>query len=93
MLLLVGAGTACAAVYSGQRTHSPPDRLLILGSFDGWRWDYHTKAPVPNLRVLMARGVRADGLIPGYPSKTIPNHYSIVTGLYPGQVYRRVLFR
>ena len=42
------------------------------------------RAPVPNLRRLMARGVRAEALIPGFPSKTFPNHYSIATGLYPG---------
>ena len=84
LLLLLCAATACAALDSTQRTDSPPDRLLILVSFDGWRWDYHTKAPAPNLRALMARGVRAEGLIPGYPSKTVPNHYSLVTGLYPG---------
>lgn len=57
---------------------------VILVGFDGWRWDYHTKAPAPNLRSLMARGVRAENLIPGYPSKTFPNFYTIVTGLYPG---------
>jgi predicted AlkP superfamily pyrophosphatase or phosphodiesterase len=32
----------------------------------------------------MARGVHADSLIPSFPSKTFPNHYTIVTGLYPG---------
>jgi predicted AlkP superfamily pyrophosphatase or phosphodiesterase len=57
--------------------------LVILISFDGFRWDYDTRAPAPNLRRLAAGGVRAAGLIPGHPSKTIPNHYSIVTGLYP----------
>ena len=31
----------------------------------------------------MARGVRAERLIPVYPTKTFPNHYTIVTGLYP----------
>ena len=56
----------------------------ILISFDGWRWDYHTKAPAPNLRSLMARGVRAESLISSFPPKTFPNHYTIVTGLYPG---------
>lgn len=56
---------------------------VILISFDGWRWDYHTKAPAPHLRSLMARGVRAEALIPSFPSKTFPNHYTIVTGLYP----------
>jgi predicted AlkP superfamily pyrophosphatase or phosphodiesterase len=60
----------------------PP--TVIVMSFDGWRWDYDTKAPAPNLRSLMARGVRADSLIPSFPSKTFPNHYTIVTGLYPG---------
>jgi len=82
LLVLVGAG----AVYSSQdRTAGrtlPPTVILI--SFDGWRWDYDTKAPAPNLRRLVARGVRAENLIPSFPSKTFPNHYTIVTGLYPG---------
>lgn len=62
----------------------PSETLLVLVSIDGWRWDYQEKAPVPNLRALIERGVQAEGLIPGFPSKTIPNHYSLVTGLYPG---------
>jgi predicted AlkP superfamily pyrophosphatase or phosphodiesterase len=60
--------------------HEP---TLILLSFDGWRWDYHTKAPTPNLRRLMARGTHVERLIPVFPTKTFPNHYTIVTGLYP----------
>ena len=61
-----------------------PAPTLLLISFDGWRWDYHTKSSVENLRRLMARGVRAEGLIPSFPTKTFPNHYTLVTGLYPG---------
>ena len=61
-----------------------PAPTVILVSVDGWRWDYADKAPAPNLRRLMARGVRAENLIPTFPSKTFPNHYTIVTGLYPG---------
>src|SRR5687767_10551141 len=57
---------------------------LILISIDGWRWDYHTRIRVPTLRGLIERGVRAEGLIPSFPSKTFPNHYTVVTGLYPG---------
>ena len=60
----------------------PP--TVILVSFDGFRWDYLSKAPTPNLHRLMNRGVHARNLIPSFPSKTFPNHYSIVTGLYPG---------
>jgi predicted AlkP superfamily pyrophosphatase or phosphodiesterase len=56
---------------------------VILISFDGWRWDYESMYSAPNLHRLIARGVSAE-LIPSYPSKTFPNHYTIVTGLYPG---------
>ena len=59
--------------------------LLILVSFDGFRWDYLQKAPAPNLQALAARGVKAEGLVPSFPAKTFPNHYTIVTGLYPGR--------
>ena len=78
--LLAALGAALAA--QARPAADPP--LTILISFDGWRWDYDTKAPAPALRALMARGVRAEALIPGFPSKTIPNHYSMATGLYPG---------
>ena len=57
---------------------------VILLSFDGFRWDYASKYPTPNLRRLMTRGVHARNMIPSFPSKTFPNHYTIVTGLYPG---------
>jgi predicted AlkP superfamily pyrophosphatase or phosphodiesterase len=62
----------------------PADPILILVSFDGWRWDYTTNEPAPNLRAFAAHGVRATELIPSFPSFTFPNHYTIVTGLYPG---------
>jgi predicted AlkP superfamily pyrophosphatase or phosphodiesterase len=83
LLLLAGAVLAMPAARAQQPGGLEPTVILI--SFDGWRWDYHTRAPVPNLQRLMARGVRAEGLIPAFPSKTFPNHYSIVTGLYPGR--------
>ena len=57
--------------------------ILILISFDGWRWDYIDRQPAPNLKALAAHGVRAKALIPSFPVLTFPNHYTIVTGLYP----------
>jgi predicted AlkP superfamily pyrophosphatase or phosphodiesterase len=77
---------ACAlgASTSAAQPRPPADPILILVSFDGWRWDYTTKEPAPNLRAFAARGVRATELIPSFPSFTFPNHYTIVTGLYPG---------
>jgi predicted AlkP superfamily pyrophosphatase or phosphodiesterase len=57
---------------------------LILISLDGFRWDYLEKAPSPHLHGLVGRGIRARGLIPSFPTVTFPNHYTVVTGLYPG---------
>jgi len=79
VLLLFAAG--CTAP-DQPRGDTPP--TLILVSFDGWRWDYGTSEVAPNLARLMARGVHAEALIPSFPPKTFPNHYTIVTGLYPG---------
>lgn len=71
-----------ALVSFGRAADTPP---LILISLDGFRWDYCALHPqeTPNLRRLIREGVTARGLIPVYPSNTFPNHYSVVTGLYP----------
>lgn len=60
-----------------------PAPILILVSFDGFRAVDIDRLPVPNLRALAARGVRAKALIPSFPLLTFPNHYTLVTGLYP----------
>ena len=69
-----------AALATAQRAVAP---IVILISFDGFRWDYMDRGESPHLKALAARGVRAQGLIPSFPSLTFPNHYTIVTGLYP----------
>jgi predicted AlkP superfamily pyrophosphatase or phosphodiesterase len=58
---------------------------LLLVSMDGFRWDYPALHPTetPHLRQYAAEGISARELIPVYPSNTFPNHYAIVTGLYP----------
>jgi len=50
---------------------------------DGFRWDYMDRTDTPNMDYLAAAGVRAEALIPVYPSTTFPNHLSIITGCYP----------
>ena len=74
---------ALAGLVSAAQPRPDPEPILILISFDGWRWDYIDRVPAPNLRALASRGVRASGLIPSFPSFTFPNHYTIITGLYP----------
>jgi predicted AlkP superfamily pyrophosphatase or phosphodiesterase len=57
---------------------------VIVVSLDGFRYDYTRKYSAPNISALGARGAAApEGMIPAYPSVTFPNHYTIVTGLYP----------
>ncbi|MCO6473026.1 MAG: ectonucleotide pyrophosphatase/phosphodiesterase [Melioribacteraceae bacterium] len=56
---------------------------VILVSFDGFRWDYTERGLTPNLDKIKNDGVAALSLQPSYPSKTFPNHYSIITGMYP----------
>jgi predicted AlkP superfamily pyrophosphatase or phosphodiesterase len=85
VVLLLAAAACAQGARQASLAPTPAAPLLILVSLDGWRFDYDTKAPAPTLRALMARGVRAEGLIPAYPSKTVPNHYTIATGLYPGR--------
>lgn len=56
---------------------------LILISLDGFRWDYLDRYDAPTLERLVQEGVRAERLVPSFPSKTFPNHYTLVTGLRP----------
>lgn len=68
------------------RVNSPENidkPYVILISVDGLRYDYAEKYDAKNLLRLAESGIRAKALIPSYPSNTFPNHYSIVTGMYP----------
>ncbi|MGD0483536.1 MAG: ectonucleotide pyrophosphatase/phosphodiesterase, partial [Gemmatimonadales bacterium] len=79
-LFLVVAGTAAGAPAPRR---SPPRPLLILMSFDGFRWDYLDRGLTPNLSRIAESGVRVRALVPSFPTKTFPNHYTLVTGLLP----------
>ncbi|XP_053315883.1 bis(5'-adenosyl)-triphosphatase ENPP4 [Spea bombifrons] len=68
----------CAADQSKSNATSK----LLLVSFDGFRADYLTKYPLPNLRGFMEDGVLVEEVKNVFITKTLPNHYSIVTGLY-----------
>jgi predicted AlkP superfamily pyrophosphatase or phosphodiesterase len=54
----------------------------VVLSLDGFRWDYPEWYKTPFLDSLAAHGVKS-GLIPSFPSKTFPNHYTMATGCYP----------
>jgi predicted AlkP superfamily pyrophosphatase or phosphodiesterase len=80
---------ACVALIVGLSACAPSKSIkdlrptVILISLDGFRYDYLEKYHPPNLLSLARDGVQAKWMIPSFPSKTFPNHYTITTGLYP----------
>ena len=56
---------------------------VILISADGYRYDLTDKYEAEFLKKISSENVSAVSMRPSYPSLTFPNHYSIITGLYP----------
>ena len=56
---------------------------VILISADGFRADMAKKFGATHLLELSKQGAAAEYMRASYPTITFPNHYSIVTGLYP----------
>jgi predicted AlkP superfamily pyrophosphatase or phosphodiesterase len=56
---------------------------VILISADGFRADFTELYDAKFLKSISQKGVRAKFMTPSFPSLTFPNHYSIVTGMYP----------
>ena len=85
-ILLVCSGFGLLML-SGAKGHADHPLLLLI-SFDGFRWDYLHKVKcegknTPNFDYLTENGVFVDdGVKNAYITKTFPNHYTIVTGLY-----------
>ncbi|KAG0370419.1 hypothetical protein BGZ54_006440 [Gamsiella multidivaricata] len=59
------------------------DPTVIVLSFDGLRADYLTRGLTPNILSVGMKGVVAEYMRPSFPTLTFPNHYSMITGLYP----------
>ncbi|KGL73618.1 Ectonucleotide pyrophosphatase/phosphodiesterase family member 5, partial [Tinamus guttatus] len=55
---------------------------VLLVSFDGFRWDYIYRVPTPNFHYAMKNGVHVKQVTNVFITKTYPNHYTMVTGLY-----------
>ncbi|XP_038573825.1 bis(5'-adenosyl)-triphosphatase enpp4 [Micropterus salmoides] len=84
MLLKILLGFLCGVVALAAENDTaqqgPPALLLV--SFDGFRADYLKRFPMPNLKLLYTQGVLVEQLTNVFITKTFPNHYSLVTGLY-----------
>lgn len=75
-LFITGWFTGC----SNPEENSTQKVLLI--SIDGFMPEYIDRFETPVLDSLVSEGVLAEYMIPVFPTKTFPNHYSIATGLY-----------
>ena len=59
------------------------EQYVILISLDGFRHDYVERFKPENLSRFIQKGTSAESLIPSFPTKTFPNHYTIATGMKP----------
>lgn len=74
LCLLAGCSSSHNSANSG------PQKVLLV-SFDGFMNEYLDRNPTPHFDRFIDGGVKAEHLIPVFPTKTFPNHYSQVTGL------------
>ena len=85
----VGLADGGGADLPGSGGRNAPAHLdtpsVVLVSLDGFRHDYRDRYPTPTLDAIARRGVRAERLVPPFPSLTFASHYSIATGLTPGR--------
>ncbi|KAB5591542.1 Type I phosphodiesterase/nucleotide pyrophosphatase [Ceratobasidium theobromae] len=69
-------------VFMNNGTHDFRKTVIVI-SFDGFRADYLERGLTPHLVATGDSGLRARWMQPSYPALTFPNHWSIMTGLYP----------
>ncbi|KAL9056584.1 MAG: hypothetical protein Q9162_002867 [Coniocarpon cinnabarinum] len=87
---------AYGAYHASQATRKEPNRETMVSngtslfapttlfiSLDGFRADYISRGLSPTLASFVKQGVSPKYMTPSFPSLTFPNHYTMVTGLYP----------
>lgn len=89
-VIAIAASALLAACAPAPESAPPPAAAMqeqrapvtILISIDGFRADYLQRGLTPTLSRVAAEGVSAS-MIPSFPSKTFPNHWTLVTGYVP----------
>jgi predicted AlkP superfamily pyrophosphatase or phosphodiesterase len=97
VIIIAFAGLLLGA-YMASRNHKSQVRLqtntltngssifaptTILISLDGFRADFLHRNITPSLNAFVQAGVSPEYMSPSFPSVTFPNHFTLVTGLYP----------
>ena len=94
LIILLFIGLAYGAFRASRQTSSPQAQTLwngthsfkpttILISLDGFRADFLNRGLTPAMNAFIASGVSPRYMLPSFPSVTFPNHFTLVTGLYP----------
>ncbi|CAK9441280.1 uncharacterized protein LODBEIA_P51490 [Lodderomyces beijingensis] len=60
-------------------------KTTIVISLDGFHPHYVSPQDTPTLHNMMVNDYGAPYMIPSFPSSTFPNHWTLVTGLYPSE--------
>jgi predicted AlkP superfamily pyrophosphatase or phosphodiesterase len=91
LILVLGAYKASSGFRASRAHHIPllsngtalfaPTTIVI--SLDGFRADFLDRGLTPALNSLVANGVSPQYMTPSFPSVTFPNHFTLMTGLYP----------
>jgi Type I phosphodiesterase / nucleotide pyrophosphatase len=68
----------------GATTSASSRPYVVVVSLDAFRHDFIERYRPASIERLASRGIAARALIPPFPSKTFPSHYTIATGVYPG---------
>jgi len=76
------APASVTAAPTATQTRAATAPVTILVSIDGFRPDYLDRGITPRLAQLARTGVSAS-MRPSFPTKTFPNHWTLVTGLVP----------
>lgn len=80
--IVVFAALAVLGAAAAEKPSTPAPSVLLI-SMDGTRPADLREDRLPSLLALARRGVRAERLLPSFPSNTFPNHVTLVTGVRP----------
>jgi predicted AlkP superfamily pyrophosphatase or phosphodiesterase len=87
LLVALRLPLAAQVIHVDHGPNAPAQRskpYVILVSLDGFRYSYASQYGAATLAHLAVEGASSpDGMIPSFPSVTFPNHFSMITGLYP----------
>ena len=72
----------CVSVTGTNSILKKERQTVIILSFDGFRHDYVERENMKNFKEFARQGIKADSLKSSFVTKTLPNHFTMVTGLY-----------